>query len=1253
MSILKSPLTILGILLIIAAGVLGLAPYFVNWNEHKAEFQRQASLLTGRTVTIDGQISVRLFPWPSLTADNVRISNPPGSLLQDFAQVERVEAEIAAPALLSGQIEFRKVRLLRPVLALERLASGGTSWNINPARSLKGLPGADQIAVAGIDIVDGQVFLGDGRRGGLSEVAGVNGRLSAPALDGPWRIQLDAAQAGTPFGLSASTGKYRPGKPLNIAVSIIPKDDTGFTWSFDGETLREDGNVTGKLTVAPAVLAGGKANPLNSLWQVRVTSELTADFDRVSLRKIEVVPATDLAGGNLVTGEADIALGQRLDVDARLAAASLDIDQLLGRNLLRSASAGTDAQAAGDSPVTGGTAALLDSLSIVLQALPAETRIRFETAITSMIIGGETLTRVRLAGQASPEALRITEASGGMPGQTRAGFTGVLLPAANAIKPQLAGDLSLESVSVRDLATWALPDSAEAINRVWSGARGRARLEAKLGLTPDTIRLTGIKARLDDATATGSFRVTTGDTPSVSVRMVADTINVDRYAPRGFSNAAIEDGTFTGLADLAAGLLAFGDAQMTIQTDSLVMRGVEARDIAVDVDMSKGAIELRTIEIGGIGDARLDIAGVLTFPANGMTGSVSGTFKATDPRPFLRLAGIIDAAGSRAPWARRLGPVDVRILSELTTAAAENSLKATLRGTAAGASIDASATFDGNLQDWRAGKLVLDATATGSTSANLLALTGLEPVKGGDEPASVELKLSGTPSSALSGTARVSAFAAEMDLDGGLTVNPQGRVAGTGRLGLSAEDASPLLAALGINMPAWPDGVARGLSLEADTVVSEGVIMLQPLKASLPANTASGTVKLSGTVREPQITADLELEHLDAGWLAGVLTSSPADPGQSAETFDLTRAGWLGQSLRIGADRLAIMPGLALANGTLAVERNGDGEFDIRLEGQTSAGKPFNLTTAATIDAPLVRVEGKLAAGLNAGDLLQTTNGQPAISGAVNLGIAFSGEGRSPAGLFSQLSGGGSLDAATVSIAGLNLGALTPRLEGLDTVENLDQLITSTLASGPFHARMDEMPLTLSTGILRSPAIAITANGGEGNMRMTADLAGPRTRIDVSLKPSGGGVPEGMPGLSMRLAGHPQAMQRSYDAGTLKTWVVTNVLQQGMDRLEELQREEQRLIEEERKFREEQERKEAERRQRIIEERQAAESARRRAAEELERLKSAADVRRREQEAEQKRLEELIQQNLPMDIPQDALVTPQTGSAGQPPAAAN
>jgi hypothetical protein len=203
------------------------------------------------------------------------------------------------------------VKLLRPILSLERLATGGTSWDINPARSLQGLPGADQIAVAGIDIEDGQVLLGDGRRGGISQVNGVNGKLSAPALDGPWRVRLEADQQGTPFAFNASTGKYRAGKPLNVSVSISPKRDAGFSWTFDGEALRDDGDIKGRLIVTPAVLAGGKSNPLDSLWQIRLTGNLTANFDTVKLRNIEVVPATDLASGNLVTGQADITLGEQ------------------------------------------------------------------------------------------------------------------------------------------------------------------------------------------------------------------------------------------------------------------------------------------------------------------------------------------------------------------------------------------------------------------------------------------------------------------------------------------------------------------------------------------------------------------------------------------------------------------------------------------------------------------------------------------------------------------------------------------------------------------------------------------------------------------------------------------------------------------------------------------------------------------------------------------------------------------------------
>lgn len=1240
MSILKSPLTILGILVIIAAAVLGLGPYFINWNEHKAEFQRQASLVTGRDVTIRGPLEVRLFPWPSLTAQDVRISNPSGSLIHDFAQIDRVEAEIAAPALLSGRIEFRKVKLLRPIVSLERLASGGTSWDINPARSLQGLPGADQIAVAGIDIEDGQVLLGDGRRGGISQVNSVNGKLSAPALDGPWRVRLEADQQGTPFAFNASTGKYRPGKPLNVSVSISPKRDAGFSWTFDGEALRDDGDIKGRLIVTPAVLAGGKSNPLDSLWQIRLTGNLTANFDTLKLRDIEVVPATDLASGNLVTGQADITLGEQLRIDTSLQAASLNIDELLGRNVFKS-----QVPSSGEISADKTTAGPLQVAGSLLQSLPENTAIRFKSAITSMIIGGETLTQVQLEGQMSPSNLRISRAVAGLPGQTRTSFNGIFLPPTNGSQPQLAGQLNAASVSLRDLAVWAFPDHASTMAQVWSGARGRANLDAQVGWTPETFRLSNVTAKVDDATATGSFRIASGDSAAIALRLVADKLNIDRYAPRGFSAAAIEGGTMSGLAELTAALLAYGDAQMTVQTDSLILRGVEAQDIAVDVDISEGAIELRTIEIGGIGDARLDIAGILNFPEQGITGSISGDFKATDPRPFLRLAGILDPAQANAPWAKRLGPVDLKVLSEVTTSNGPGTanLKASLTGKAASASIAGNITFDGDLQQWRTGKLAMTANATGANSANLIALAGLQPVTGGDEPATVNLTLKGTPSSALSGTVKIEAFASTLNVDGGLTVTPKGALAGTGSLKLEAINAATPLAALGVAVPDWPDTMPRGLKASADAVLSDQTIVLRPFKLTLPGNSANGLVSLAGSLRKPSIGAVLQLDQLDAAWLAGLLASSPASSG-TAETFDLTRLGWIGKSLRFAANRIDLVPGVALASGTVAIDRKDDARFEVNLDGQTSAGKPLSLAMSLGTDAPLVTIDGKLAATLETGQLLQGSTGQPALSGTADIALTFAGSGRSPAGLFSQLSGEGKASAATLTIAALDIPALLPRLDGLTSVEGLDQLMSRQLSSGPIKVTPAPIPISLAAGIIRSPRAAFTSQAASGTLRLTSDLASLRTRIDIAVQPSGSGVADGTPGLSMRLSGHPQSLERSYDTGSLKTWVVTNVLQRGMDKLEELQREEQRLIEEERKFREEQERKEAERRQRIIEERQAAEAARRRLAEEQQRLKSAAEVRRRAAEEERKKLEQIIQQSLPTEIPPDALIRPQAGS---------
>ncbi|MGB7205756.1 MAG: AsmA family protein [Anderseniella sp.] len=1221
MSILKSPLLIFGILLILLAGALGFGPLFVNWNTYKQDFQREASLVTGRQVVINGPVSVRLFPWPRLTAADVRISNPVGAMVADLVRVELVEAEIAAAPLLSGTIELRKMKLVRPVISLERLVTGGVSWKINPAISLNGLPGAQQIAIAGIEIIDGQVFIGDGRRGGLSELNKVQGKLKAPNLDGPWRADISAEQSGSPIELTVSTSKYREGEPLKVSASITPSGDNGFLWSFDGEALRPDNTVTGRITVQPARQSSGKANPLNSTWQMRLTSDVTADFDTVKLDNIELAPANDLSGGNLVTGSASIKLGQQFNATAKLDAAQIDLDAIMGKGWF--------------SDLDGN--ARLVAVSDFFKAMPADSSLSFDIGVTSVIAGGQRLSRARLTGQASPQSTQITNISATLPGQTKLSFSGLVLPAGPDGLTQLAGQITTDSASLRELVSWTLPQHAKSISEQWTGARGRARLKAQLGWTPKAFRLTDIAASLDDANATGSFHINQGETPNLNLRLVADSINIDRYAPNGFSTSATKAGTLAGLVDLAATAIAFGDTQITLQADSLLMRAVESRDIAVDIDVSEGSVELRTVQIGGIGDARLDITGIVNFLDEGVSGSVSAGIKSRDPRPFLKLTGLLDESVLNNAWASKLGPIDLKMLSEISTDNDRNKFTLSANGLAAGAQVAVTSSFDGKFAQWRDGDLQLTASATDAQSANMLALFGVVPLSGGEDPAALKLAFAGKPSTALSGSANLSVLSGDIGFAGGLTIDPDDAFGAAGTLTMQSDNATSFMQAMGIAVPDWSQSVSRKLDATADAIFSKNNLKLENLKATLPLNQLSGDITLSGSVRQPLLDGTIKIKHLDLPYFAAMLTlpASASETG-SAAVFDFSKLQWLNQKLALEVERMNITPGLPLANGKVEIDRSSPQKFNIVVHGTTGTGDPFTFSTSTMIEGKVMKASGDIKTTVPLGQLLQFVDGESAASGNASLELEFAGAGRSPGGLISLLTGTGKAEISNLSLARFDLTNLVDRVNAMETVERLDDTITAALVATQEVEATGPIDLSLVNGSLRSQDIQIKTTSASGVIRLATDMTTGRTRIDTRLKPDGS-----LPAVSMRLTGYRLALGHEYNTTALKSHISNAVLQKGLDQLEELQREEKRLIEEEEKFRAEQAAIEAERQRRILVARHKLETERRHAGEEIERQKSALDARRRETELEQQKLQGLILQNLPGSIPQDAIIKPQ------------
>ena len=49
-------------------------PYFIDWTSYRADFEREASLILGRQVKVEGDATARLLPFPSVTFSDVRVA---------------------------------------------------------------------------------------------------------------------------------------------------------------------------------------------------------------------------------------------------------------------------------------------------------------------------------------------------------------------------------------------------------------------------------------------------------------------------------------------------------------------------------------------------------------------------------------------------------------------------------------------------------------------------------------------------------------------------------------------------------------------------------------------------------------------------------------------------------------------------------------------------------------------------------------------------------------------------------------------------------------------------------------------------------------------------------------------------------------------------------------------------------------------------------------------------------------------------
>ncbi|HLF10385.1 MAG TPA: AsmA family protein [Gammaproteobacteria bacterium] len=192
------------VVLLLVAALFAIGLLF-DPNDYKDDITAAVARATGRELTLDGDLELRLFPTVRIAVGSAALSNAPGFGDQPFARIGSAGLQLAILPLLSGNIAIGEARLQGLELNLARDARGRNNWQdlgsaggeaaAEPAPSDAGEPSFD-LDVGAVEIADARVTWADAATGTSWELDNFN--LEASDLGSGMRfpVTLDFSLSG-------------------------------------------------------------------------------------------------------------------------------------------------------------------------------------------------------------------------------------------------------------------------------------------------------------------------------------------------------------------------------------------------------------------------------------------------------------------------------------------------------------------------------------------------------------------------------------------------------------------------------------------------------------------------------------------------------------------------------------------------------------------------------------------------------------------------------------------------------------------------------------------------------------------------------------------------------------------------------------------------------------------------------------------------------------------------------------------------
>ncbi len=326
----------IGALLLIVVIMLG-ALFLLPGDRIARIASDQLSRMTGREVSITGDVGVTLWPVLGVTAGGLEVGNADWTDKGAMLTAANAAIGVDAGALLRGEIRITNIAAQSPVIRLEQRRDGRASWQFTDSSSgarieTQSEPTASRrpLSIQKLTVTDATLIY-DAEGADVLRYEGVDLALDWPERGGAADITASMAPAGEAVRLAARIegfANFLEGGVQPLRADVATR---GGEVSFDGRGSL-NGALAGELRVDSPDTArflasfgtGGVTLPRGLGQSVDLRSGLTLTADRrLALRNI----AVDL-GGNSLTGQADLALNGTPRITANLRTGALDLSAL-------------------------------------------------------------------------------------------------------------------------------------------------------------------------------------------------------------------------------------------------------------------------------------------------------------------------------------------------------------------------------------------------------------------------------------------------------------------------------------------------------------------------------------------------------------------------------------------------------------------------------------------------------------------------------------------------------------------------------------------------------------------------------------------------------------------------------------------------------------------------------------------------------------------------------------------------------------